>query len=33
MMQRLSAAGLPVNAHVLTPEEGLQSLLEVFHVK
>jgi energy-coupling factor transport system ATP-binding protein len=33
MMQRLSAAGLPVNSHVLTPEEGLQSLLEVFHVK
>lgn len=33
IMQRLRAAGLPVNEHALTPEAGLQSLREVFHVK
>ena len=33
IMQRLRAVGLPVNEHALTPEVGLQSLREVFHVK
>ena len=33
VMQRLAAAGLQVNTAVLTPEEGLQALLEVFHAK
>ena len=33
IMQKLQAAGLPVNEHALTPEAGLQSLREVFHVK
>lgn len=33
IMQKLQAAGLPVNEHALTPEIGLQSLREVFHVK
>ena len=33
IMQRLQRAGLPVDTSALTPEAGLQSLREVFHVK
>ena len=33
IMQRLAQAGLPVDSNVITPEAGLQSLREVFHVK
>lgn len=33
IMQRLQRAGLPVDTRALTPEAGLQSLREVFHVK
>ncbi len=33
IMQRLQQAGLPVDSNVITPEAGLQSLREVFHVK
>ena len=33
VMEQLAAAGLPVKTNVLTPEEGVQSLLEVFHAK
>ena len=33
IMQRLAQAGLPVDSSVITPEAGLQSLREVFHVK
>ena len=33
IMQRLEQAGLPVDSNVITPEAGLQSLREVFHVK
>ena len=33
IMQRLAQAGLPVDSSAITPEAGLQSLREVFHVK
>ena len=33
IMQRLQKAGLPVDSSAITPEAGLQSLREVFHVK
>lgn len=33
IMQRLQQAGLPVDTGVITPEAGLKSLREVFHVK
>ncbi|WP_303841793.1 energy-coupling factor transporter ATPase [Selenomonas ruminantium] len=33
IMQRLKKAGLPVDSSAITPEAGLQSLREVFHVK
>ena len=33
IMQRLQKAGLPVDGSAITPEAGLQSLREVFHVK
>ena len=33
IMQRLQKAGLPVDSSAITPEAGLQSIREVFHVK
>lgn len=33
IMQRLQKAGLPVDGSAITPEAGLKSLREVFHVK
>jgi energy-coupling factor transport system ATP-binding protein len=32
IMERLSQAGLPVNVEAITPEAGLKSLREVFHL-